>query len=41
MDSRTAPSQDHIPLKITYLQNPSVEVVNQNATVGRGVKRTY
>jgi hypothetical protein len=28
-------------LKITYLQNPQVETVNQQTTVGDGIKRTY
>lgn len=28
-------------LKITYLQNPSVETVDTQKTVGQGIKRTY
>lgn len=28
-------------MRITYLQNPNVEIVNNSCTVGEGIKKTY
>ena len=40
-NSRSRREESSTGLRITYLQNPSVELVNQNATIGEGIKKTY